>query len=152
MPFPDNTFDAVYAIEATVHAPSLAGVYSEIFRVLKPGGTFGVYEVSLSFPVSHFPFSLFPKQSSASTSTTIPGEFRLHCASRLRHENRERQTNNIVPQWLMTDKYDASNPAHRSIRLDIEQGDGIANMVRLSSGHVLPLSNLPVSISRLSTS
>ena len=75
MPFPDNTFDAVYAIEATVHAPSLAGVYSEIFRVLKPGGTFGVYEVSLSFPVSHFPFSLFPKQSSASTSTTIPGEF-----------------------------------------------------------------------------
>jgi sterol 24-C-methyltransferase len=34
----------VYAIEATVHAPSLQGVYSQIFRVLKPGGTFGVYE------------------------------------------------------------------------------------------------------------
>lgn len=44
MPFPDNSFDAVYAIEATVHAPSLKGVYSEIFRVLKPGGVFGVYE------------------------------------------------------------------------------------------------------------
>lgn len=44
MAFPDNTFDAVYAIEATVHAPSLEGIYSEIFRVLKPGGTFGVYE------------------------------------------------------------------------------------------------------------
>ncbi len=44
MNFPDASFDAVYAIEATVHAPSLEGVYSEIFRVLKPGGVFGVYE------------------------------------------------------------------------------------------------------------
>lgn len=44
MQFPDNSFDQVYAIEATVHAPTLEGIYSEIFRVLKPGGTFGVYE------------------------------------------------------------------------------------------------------------
>lgn len=44
MSFPENTFDAVYAIEATVHAPSLEGIYSQIFRVLKPGGVFGVYE------------------------------------------------------------------------------------------------------------
>jgi predicted methyltransferase len=28
----------VYAIEATVHAPTWEGVYSEIFKVLKPGG------------------------------------------------------------------------------------------------------------------
>jgi len=44
MPFPDNTFDRIYSIEATCHAPSLAGVYSEIFRVLKPGGTYATYE------------------------------------------------------------------------------------------------------------
>ncbi|KAM0275028.1 hypothetical protein ACHAQH_007634 [Verticillium albo-atrum] len=44
MSFPDNSFDAIYAIEATVHAPTLEGIYSEIFRVLKPGGVFGVYE------------------------------------------------------------------------------------------------------------
>ncbi|PMD58829.1 uncharacterized protein K444DRAFT_562761 [Hyaloscypha bicolor E] len=81
LPFPDNNFDAVYAIEATCHAPSLEGVYSEIFRVLKPGGIFGVYE------------------------------------------------------WLMTDKYDANNPHHREIRLGIEQGDGIANMVKVQEGH-----------------
>ncbi|CAB16897.1 Sterol 24-C-methyltransferase erg6 [Schizosaccharomyces pombe] len=48
MPFEDNTFDYVYAIEATVHAPSLEGVYGEIFRVLKPGGVFGVYEWVMS--------------------------------------------------------------------------------------------------------
>lgn len=44
MDFEPNTFDAVYAIEATVHAPVLEGVYSEIYKVLKPGGVFGVYE------------------------------------------------------------------------------------------------------------
>ena len=80
MSFPAETFDAVYAIEATVHAPSLEGVYSQIFRVLKPGGAFGVYE------------------------------------------------------WLMTDRYDNDNPHHREVRLGIEQGDGISNMVRVSEG------------------
>jgi len=80
MSFPAESFDAVYAIEATVHAPSLEGVYSQIFRVLKPGGVFGVYE------------------------------------------------------WLMTDEYDDSNLEHRAIRLGIEQGDGISNMVRVSEG------------------
>lgn len=44
MSFEPNTFDAVYAIEATVHAPSLEGVYGQIYEVLKPGGVFGVYE------------------------------------------------------------------------------------------------------------
>ena len=78
MSFPDETFDAVYAIEATVHAPSLEGVYGQIFRVLKPGGTFGVYE------------------------------------------------------WLMTDAYDKENPEHREIRLAIELGNGISNMVKIS--------------------
>ncbi|KAL9104647.1 MAG: hypothetical protein Q9163_000451 [Psora crenata] len=78
MCFPANSFDAVYAIEATVHAPSLEGVYSQIYRVLKPGGVFGVYE------------------------------------------------------WLMTEAYDNDNPHHREIRLGIEQGDGISNMVKIS--------------------
>ena len=80
MSFPDNSFDAVYAIEATVHAPKLEGVYGEIFRVLKPGGVFGVYE------------------------------------------------------WLMTDEYDHNNVEHRQLRLDIEVGNGISNMVPISEG------------------
>jgi len=78
MSFLENSFDAVYAIEATVHAPSLEGVYSQIFRVLKPGGVFGVYE------------------------------------------------------WLMTEHYDNEIQHHREVRLGIEQGDGISNMVKIS--------------------
>ena len=66
LPFPDNSFDGVYAIEvisavptdtslsnlieleATCHAPDRVGVYSEIFRVLKPGGVFATYEWCLT--------------------------------------------------------------------------------------------------------
>jgi sterol 24-C-methyltransferase len=44
LPFEDNTFDAVYAIEATCHAPDKHGVYGEMFRVVKPGGYVGIYE------------------------------------------------------------------------------------------------------------
>lgn len=78
MPFPDASFDAVYAVEATVHASSLQGVYGEICRVLKPGGRFGLYE------------------------------------------------------WVMTDKFDDQDIDHRRIRLQIEQGYGIAAMVKSS--------------------
>ncbi|AGO12670.1 AaceriADR196Wp [[Ashbya] aceris (nom. inval.)] len=74
MDFPNATFDKVYAIEATCHAPSFEGVYGEIFRVLKPGGVFAVYE------------------------------------------------------WVMTDKYDETNPEHRQVAYEIELGDGIPKM------------------------
>lgn len=49
-------------------------MYEQIYRVLKPGGRFGVYE------------------------------------------------------WVMTDRFDESNPEHRAIRLGIERGNGIVNM------------------------
>jgi len=44
IPFPEQTYDAAYSIEATIHAPDKVGVYSEIFRVLKPGALYGSYE------------------------------------------------------------------------------------------------------------
>jgi len=44
MPFSDGTFDGAYSIEATCHAPDRKAIYSEIFRVLKPGSTFAMYE------------------------------------------------------------------------------------------------------------
>eukprot|EP00047_Mylnosiga_fluctuans_P001544 m.220823 g.220823 ORF g.220823 m.220823 type:complete len:352 (-) comp10466_c0_seq1:61-1116(-) len=44
IPAEPSTYDAVYAIEATCHAPDKYGIYSEIFRVLKPGKMFAAYE------------------------------------------------------------------------------------------------------------
>jgi len=48
IPYEDNSFDAVYSIEATCHAPELIKVYSEIFRVLKPGQSYGTYEWAMT--------------------------------------------------------------------------------------------------------
>ncbi|XP_042439361.1 cycloartenol-C-24-methyltransferase 1-like [Zingiber officinale] len=42
--FSDDTFNAVYAIEATSPAPDVVGCYKEIYRVLKPGQYFAVDE------------------------------------------------------------------------------------------------------------
>jgi len=48
LPFKDSSFDGVYAIEATCHAPDRAKCYGEILRVLKPGATFACYEWCLT--------------------------------------------------------------------------------------------------------
>lgn len=47
-PFTDNSFDGVYAIEATCHAPKREEVYGQIYRVLKPGKIFACYEWCLT--------------------------------------------------------------------------------------------------------
>jgi sterol 24-C-methyltransferase len=48
IPVPEAEFDAAYAIEATCHAPDRVGVYSQIFKVLKPGAKFGTYEWAMT--------------------------------------------------------------------------------------------------------
>ncbi|XP_065843096.1 uncharacterized protein [Oscarella lobularis] len=40
MPFPDNSFDAIYSIEAICHSRDRVKTFTEIKRVLKPGGLF----------------------------------------------------------------------------------------------------------------
>jgi sterol 24-C-methyltransferase len=48
LPFEENSFDGVYAIEATCHAPRREDVYSQILKVLKPGSVFACYEWCLT--------------------------------------------------------------------------------------------------------
>ena len=68
---PDDSFDAVYAIEATCCAPDKLSVYGEAFRLLKPGACFGVYE------------------------------------------------------FCLTDRFNAEDPLHLKIKVDIELGGGL---------------------------
>lgn len=44
VPFPNNSIDGAYAIQATCHTPKLEDVYSEVFRVLKPGALYVAHE------------------------------------------------------------------------------------------------------------
>ncbi len=48
MPFEDGTFDGVYTIEASCHAPDKAALFREIRRVMKPGAIFAGYEWCLT--------------------------------------------------------------------------------------------------------
>eukprot|EP01135_Chromosphaera_perkinsii_P005857 Nk52_evm6s369 gene=Nk52_evmTU6s369 len=41
---PDSSFDAGFVVEASCHAPNLADVFAEVYRVLKPGAYFCSYE------------------------------------------------------------------------------------------------------------
>ncbi len=45
---PDETFDAVYSIEATCCAPDKVSIYGEGYRLLKPGGRFAAYEYCMT--------------------------------------------------------------------------------------------------------
>ena len=38
LPFPDNTFDGIYFLESSGYSYSLERLYSEVYRVLRPGG------------------------------------------------------------------------------------------------------------------
>jgi sterol 24-C-methyltransferase len=48
LPMADQTFDAIYAIEATCHAPEKLPLFVELFRTMKHGGQLAVYEWCLT--------------------------------------------------------------------------------------------------------
>ncbi len=47
MPFQDNLFDGSYMLHVGMNIEDKASLFSEIFRVLKPGASFGVYDIML---------------------------------------------------------------------------------------------------------
>jgi sterol 24-C-methyltransferase len=48
IPRADASFDAVYAFEATCHAPDKAALFRELARVMKPGAKIAIYEWCLT--------------------------------------------------------------------------------------------------------
>lgn len=57
MPFDDSGFDAAYMMHVGMNIADKQSLFGEVARVLKPGGTFGIYDVmqtgegEISFPV-----------------------------------------------------------------------------------------------------
>ena len=58
MPFPDNSFDAVFLIEVLEHVHNPPKALSEIYRVLKPGGNL-IFSVPFIFPLHDRPGDYF---------------------------------------------------------------------------------------------
>jgi sterol 24-C-methyltransferase len=48
LPVPEKSYDAIYAIEATCHAPDKVKLFTELFRVMKDGAEFAGYEWCLT--------------------------------------------------------------------------------------------------------
>lgn len=48
VPRPDGSFDAIYAFEATCHAPDKTALFRELSRLLRPGGKVAIYEWCLT--------------------------------------------------------------------------------------------------------
>lgn len=70
LPFPDASFDHVYSFGVIHHSPSPERIVAEIYRVLRPGGTFTVmlynrssinYYLEIMFLRRVFRWSLLPK-------------------------------------------------------------------------------------------
>ena len=71
MPFDDGGFDAAYMMHVGMNISDKTGLFAEVARILKPGGTFGVYDVmetgegDLAYPV---PWAEAPATSSLAAS------------------------------------------------------------------------------------
>ena len=70
MPFTDANFDAAYMLHVGMNIANKAGLFAEVYRLLKPAALFGVYDVMqtsdepLSYPV---PWSSVPGTSALAT-------------------------------------------------------------------------------------
>jgi len=70
MAFADESFDAAFMLHVGMNIPDKAGLFAEVYRLLKPGALFGVYDVmqtsdeDLTYPV---PWSSVPGTSALAT-------------------------------------------------------------------------------------
>ena len=70
MPFSDESFDAAFMLHVGINIANKAGLFAEVYRLIKPGAVFGIYDVMqtsdepLTYPV---PWSSEPGTSALAT-------------------------------------------------------------------------------------
>ncbi|MDT3397721.1 methyltransferase domain-containing protein [Streptomyces sp. B1866] len=100
LPFPDESFDAVWALECMHHMPSQAQVLGEIARVLRPGGRLAVMDLVLRGQASEQDSDAYDRARPvfAVSGHTELAEFpRLVCGAGLHLEEMADLGDDIVP-------------------------------------------------------
>ena len=71
MPFSDERFDAAFMLHVGMNIANKAGLFAEVYRLIKPGAVFGVYDVmQTSDEVLNYPV---PWSSTPDTSALVSG-------------------------------------------------------------------------------
>ena len=115
--FGENSFDAVYAIEATCHAPTWEGVYGEIMKVLKPGGVVSAVICHVR-PSTHIPHPQFGLYEWCMTDTWDPA---IPEHKELQHQI---ELGNGIPEMRAISK---SREALLSVGFEIEHEEDLAD-------------------------
>jgi ubiquinone/menaquinone biosynthesis C-methylase UbiE len=91
LPFGDETFDGGFTMHASMNIENKAKLFSEIYRVLRPGSTFGLYDImktgdgELAYPV---PWATEPHTSSLASPEEYQQGLRAAGFSVLTENNR----------------------------------------------------------------
>lgn len=75
LPFPDASFDIVWTEHVAMNIPDKPGLYAEMYRVLKPGGTLAIYDI-LAGPAGPVLFPVPWARTPASSFLATPGGLR----------------------------------------------------------------------------
>ena len=75
LPFPDHSFDIVWTEHVAMNIPDKPGLYREMHRVLKPGGTLAIYDI-LAGPSGPVLFPVPWARTAESSFLATPDELR----------------------------------------------------------------------------
>ncbi len=65
IPFADESFDTVIELDVLHHLTDIDGALAEVYRVLKPGGRFFVFEPNINNPLTFFAHLIPPEERAA---------------------------------------------------------------------------------------
>ena len=142
MPFEDATFDAAYTQHVAMNIADKARLYAEVWRVLKPGAPFGIYDLlqgeggEVLYPV--------PWARDAATSFLVrPGELRRLLEDAGFEIVSWRETTAEAQTWLEEMKARMAGPSPPPSALRVLLGDDAGPMAQnlfrnLLEGRVVP--------------